>query len=121
MTEVACWFQHPFVRSDDTNQKVPAQKVGGTNDMLPEPVRQAMNVPMQDHRAHDFGAPNVQMFRDLKALFRTKEGQVLVFPSSGTGAWEAAITNTLNPGDRVLIVLIGHGASATGGVASRMR
>ena len=79
---------------------------GPTN--VPEPVRQAMNVPMQDHRAHDFGAPNVQMFRDLKTLFRTKEGQVLVFPSSGTGSWEAAITNTLNPGDRVLMARHGQ-------------
>ena len=79
---------------------------GPTN--VPESVRQAMNVPMQDHRAHDFGAPNVGMFRDLKSLFRTKDGHVLLFPGSGTGAWEAAITNTLNPGDRVLMARHGQ-------------
>ncbi len=79
---------------------------GPTN--VPEVVRQAMNVPMQDHRAHDYGAENLTIFRDLKTLFRTKDGHVLVFPSSGTGAWEAAITNTLSPGDRVLMARHGQ-------------
>ena len=79
---------------------------GPTN--VPEVVRQAMNVAMQDHRAHDFGAPNQSIFRDLKALFRTKDGHVLLFPGSGTGAWEAAITNTLSPGDRVLMARHGQ-------------
>ena len=79
---------------------------GPTN--VPEVVRQAMNVPMQDHRAHDYGAANLGIFRDLKTLFRTKDGHVLVFPSSGTGSWEAAITNTLSPGDRVLMARHGQ-------------
>ena len=79
---------------------------GPTN--VPEAVRQAMNVPMQDHRAHDYGAENLTIFRDLKTLFRTTDGHVLVFPSSGTGAWEAAITNTLSPGDRVLMARHGQ-------------
>jgi alanine-glyoxylate transaminase/serine-glyoxylate transaminase/serine-pyruvate transaminase len=79
---------------------------GPTN--VPEVVRQAMNVAMQDHRAPDFGAPNEAIFRDLKTLFRTKDGHVLLFPGSGTGAWEAAITNTLSPGDRVLMARHGQ-------------
>ena len=79
---------------------------GPTN--VPEPVRQAMNMPMLDHRAPDFGAPNIGLFRDLKRLFRTETGHVLLFPGSGTGAWEAAITNTLNPGDRVLMARHGQ-------------
>ena len=79
---------------------------GPTN--VPEVVRQAMNVPMQDHRAHDFGAPNLGIFRDLKQVFRTMDGHVLLFPGSGTGAWEAAITNTLSPGDRVLMARHGQ-------------
>jgi len=79
---------------------------GPTN--VPERVRQAVNVPMQDHRAHDFGAPNLGIFRDLKALLRTRDGRVLLFPGSGTGAWEAAITNTLSPGDRVLMARHGQ-------------
>jgi alanine-glyoxylate transaminase/serine-glyoxylate transaminase/serine-pyruvate transaminase len=79
---------------------------GPTN--VPERVRQAVNVPMQDHRAHDFGAPNLGIFRDLKTLLRTRDGRVLLFPGSGTGAWEAAITNTLSPGDRVLMARHGQ-------------
>lgn len=79
---------------------------GPTN--VPDVVRQAMNVPMQDHRAHDFGAPNLGLFRDLKRLFKTQTGHVILFPGSGTAAWEAAITNTLCPGDRVLMARHGQ-------------
>jgi alanine-glyoxylate transaminase/serine-glyoxylate transaminase/serine-pyruvate transaminase len=74
---------------------------GPTN--LPEAVRQAMNVPMQDMRAPDFGDLTLGLFADLKRVFRTTAGTVFMFPGSGTAAWEAAITNTLNPGDRVLM------------------
>jgi len=79
---------------------------GPTN--VPEVVRQAMNVPMQDHRAHDFPELTLGLFADLKQVFRTETGQVMLFPGSGTGAWEAAITNTLNPGDRVLMARHGQ-------------
>jgi len=74
---------------------------GPTN--VPEAVRQAMNVPMQDQRAHDFGALTLGLFADLKKVFKTTTGHIVMLPGSGTGAWEAAITNTLNPGDRVLM------------------
>ncbi|TCP41497.1 aminotransferase class V-fold PLP-dependent enzyme [Rhodovulum marinum] len=79
---------------------------GPTN--IPEPVRQAMNVPMQDMRAPDFGDLTLGLFADLKRVFRTETGQVFLFPGSGTGAWEAAITNTLNPGDKVLMARFGQ-------------
>ena len=79
---------------------------GPTN--VPEAVRQAMNVPMQDMRAPDFGDFTLSLFEDLKEVFRTKTGQVMIFPGSGTGAWEAAITNTLNPGDKVLMSRFGQ-------------
>ncbi|TCO69331.1 aminotransferase class V-fold PLP-dependent enzyme [Rhodovulum euryhalinum] len=79
---------------------------GPTN--IPEPVRQAMNVPMQDMRAPDFGDLTLGLFKDLKRVFRTRTGQVFLFPGSGTGAWEAAITNTLNPGDKVLMSRFGQ-------------
>ncbi len=82
---------------------------GPTN--IPEAVRQAMNVPMQDQRAHDFGTLTMGLFEDLKKIFKTKSGQVVLLPGSGTGAWEAAITNTLNPGDRVLMAR--HGMFST--------
>ena len=74
---------------------------GPTN--IPEAVRQAMNVPMQDMRAPDFGDLTLGLFTDLRRVFRAEDAQVFLFPGSGTGAWEAAITNTLNPGDRVLM------------------
>ena len=74
---------------------------GPTN--VPERVRQAMNVPMQDMRASDFGDFTLSIFEDMKTVFRTQTAQVFLFPGSGTAAWEAAITNTLNPGDKVLM------------------
>lgn len=79
---------------------------GPTN--VPDTVRQAMNVPMQDMRAPDFGDLTLGLFRDLKKVLRTTTGEVLLFPGSGTGAWEAAMTNTLNPGDTVLMSRFGQ-------------
>lgn len=78
---------------------------GPTN--IPDRLRLAMNVQTQDHRAPDF----VQTFRPVlegcKKVFGTTEGTVITFPSSGTGGWEAAITNTLSPGDKVLVARYG--------------
>ncbi len=74
---------------------------GPTN--VPERVRMAMNVPMQDHRAPDFGDLTLSLFDDLKRVFRSPSARVMLFPGTGTGAWEAAITNTLSPGDKVLM------------------
>jgi alanine-glyoxylate transaminase/serine-glyoxylate transaminase/serine-pyruvate transaminase len=79
---------------------------GPTN--LPFAVRQAMDVPLEDHRAPDFPAFTLPLLRDLKRVFQTDKGHVFVFPSSGTGGWEVAITNTLSPGDRVLIPVFGQ-------------
>ena len=79
---------------------------GPTN--VPEAVRQAMNVPMQDMRAPDFGDLTLGLFADLKRLFRTESGRVMMFPGSGTAAWEAAMTNTLSPGDKVLMSRFGQ-------------
>ena len=79
---------------------------GPTN--IPDSVRRAMNVPMQDMRAPDFGEFIMPLFEDLKKIFQTKTGQVFMFPSSGTGAWEAAVSNTLSPGDKVIVSSFGH-------------
>lgn len=79
---------------------------GPTN--VPESVRQAMNVPMQDMRAPDFGDLTLGVFEDLKKVLRTETGRVMMYPGSGTAAWEAAITNTLNPGDKVLMSRFGQ-------------
>jgi alanine-glyoxylate transaminase/serine-glyoxylate transaminase/serine-pyruvate transaminase len=73
---------------------------GPTN--LPESVSRAMLVASEDHRSPTFPEFALPLFADLKQIFKTKEGQVFIFPSSGTGAWEAALSNTLSPGDKVL-------------------
>jgi alanine-glyoxylate transaminase / serine-glyoxylate transaminase / serine-pyruvate transaminase len=93
MTSIA----QPAVKTGVTHLFIP----GPTN--IPECVRQAMNVPMQDMRAPDFGDLTLGLFEDLRRVFRTERGRVLIYPGSGTGAWEAAMTNTLSPGDKVLM------------------
>ena len=79
---------------------------GPTN--IPHAIRQAIDVPMEDHRAPDLPAFTLPLFADLKKIFKTQSAQVFVFPSSGTGGWEAAITNTLVPGDKVLAARFGQ-------------
>ncbi|MBT1157027.1 aminotransferase class V-fold PLP-dependent enzyme [Aminobacter anthyllidis] len=79
---------------------------GPTN--VPESVRQAMNMPMEDMRAPDYPAFTRGLFTDLMKVFRNETGRAFIFPSSGTGAWESAITNTLSPGDRVLMSRFGQ-------------
>lgn len=79
---------------------------GPTN--VPETVRMAMNVQMEDQRSAEFPFLTLPIFQDLKTLFRNSGGHVFIYPSSGTGAWEAAITNVLSPGDRVLMSSFGQ-------------
>jgi alanine-glyoxylate transaminase/serine-glyoxylate transaminase/serine-pyruvate transaminase len=78
---------------------------GPTN--IPERLRRAMNVPTSDHRAPDFADLLTPLLRDLKKVFKTRNGTIITFPASGTGGWEAAVTNTLSPGDKVLIAQFG--------------
>ncbi|WP_421876729.1 aminotransferase class V-fold PLP-dependent enzyme [Pacificispira sp.] len=79
---------------------------GPTN--IPDRVRRAMNLAMEDIRAPDFPELTKPLFRDLKTLFKSETGEIFLFPSSGTGAWEAALTNTLSPGDRVIVASFGQ-------------
>ncbi len=79
---------------------------GPTN--VPESVRRALDVPMRDHRAPDLPEFTLPLFEDVKKVFKTQSAQVFLFPSSGTGGWEAAITNTLVPGDKVLAARFGQ-------------
>ena len=74
---------------------------GPTN--IPDALRAAMNVQTVDHRAPDFKDVLLPIFEDLKKVFKTSQGTVVTFPASGTGGWEAAVTNTLSPGDTVLV------------------
>jgi len=75
---------------------------------IPEAVRRAMNVAAEDHRAPGFGALARDISAGLRQIMRMEGGNVFLFPGSGSAAWEAAITNTLNPGDRVLMARHGH-------------
>jgi alanine-glyoxylate transaminase/serine-glyoxylate transaminase/serine-pyruvate transaminase len=79
---------------------------GPTN--IPDRVQRAMLVAMEDHRSSKFPDLSSSVLSDLKKVFKTNEGQVFVFPSSGTGAWEAALTNTLSPGDKILASRFGQ-------------
>jgi alanine-glyoxylate transaminase/serine-glyoxylate transaminase/serine-pyruvate transaminase len=85
----------------------PALFIPGPTNM-PDAVRRAMDIPLEDHRAPDFPAFTLGLFQDLKKVFKTRNGQAFIYPASGTGGWEAAITNTLSPGDRVLAARIGQ-------------
>lgn len=78
---------------------------GPTN--IPDALRSAMNVQTTDHRAPDFVDLFAPVLEDLKKIFKTETGQVITFPASGTGGWEAAVTNTLSPGDKVLVARYG--------------
>jgi alanine-glyoxylate transaminase / serine-glyoxylate transaminase / serine-pyruvate transaminase len=91
---------------------------GPTN--VPDAVRRAMNVPMQDHRAPDFPELTLPLFADLKKIFANETGRVFIYPSSGTGAWEAAISNTLNRGDRVLMSRFGQFSHLWAQMATRL-
>ncbi len=79
---------------------------GPTN--IPDAVRQAMDIRMEDMRSPEFPKFTLPLFEDLKKVFKMKDGRVFLFPSSGTGAWESAILNTLAVGDKVLMSRFGQ-------------
>jgi alanine-glyoxylate transaminase/serine-glyoxylate transaminase/serine-pyruvate transaminase len=78
---------------------------GPTN--TPDVLKAAMNISNFDHRAPDFADHYIPLLNDLKKVFKTETGQVLLFSATGTGGWEGAISNTLCPGDKVLIARYG--------------
>jgi alanine-glyoxylate transaminase/serine-glyoxylate transaminase/serine-pyruvate transaminase len=79
---------------------------GPTN--VPERVLRAMHHDVVDHRGPEFAALVTSILPDLARVFKTASGRVIIYPTSGTGAWEASLVNTLAPGDRVLAFDIGH-------------
>jgi alanine-glyoxylate transaminase/serine-glyoxylate transaminase/serine-pyruvate transaminase len=81
---------------------------GPTN--VPERVLRAMARPTIDHRGPDFAAISLELLEALKPVFKTK-GKVVIFPTSGSGAWEAALVNTLSPGDKLLMFETGQFAT----------
>lgn len=78
---------------------------GPTN--IPDSLRYAMSIQTTDHRAPDFVGLLGPLLANVKKVFRTADGEVITFPATGTGGWEAAITNTLSPGDKVLVARYG--------------
>jgi alanine-glyoxylate transaminase / serine-glyoxylate transaminase / serine-pyruvate transaminase len=77
---------------------------------VPDRILRAMSYPTIDHRGPEFGALGRKVLADIKKIFKT-EHPVIIYPASGTGAWEAALINTLSPGDPVLMFETGHFAT----------
>ncbi|MCK8783145.1 aminotransferase class V-fold PLP-dependent enzyme [Roseomonas sp. NAR14] len=90
---------------------------GPTN--VPDRVLRAMDNPTMDHRGPDFGKLGKSLLEKVRQVFRT-EGPVVIYPASGTGAWEAALVNTLSPGDAVLMCETGWFATLWREMAERL-
>ena len=90
---------------------------GPTN--VPGRVLEAIGRPTIDHRGPEFAALGRECLDAMRRMLGTR-GRVYIFPSSGTGAWEAALVNTLSPGDRVLVYETGHFARLWAEVARRL-
>ena len=79
---------------------------GPTN--VPDRVLRAMGSPTMDHRGPAFAELGKRALEGMKRIVKTETGQVVIYPASGTGAWEAALVNTLSPGDQVVMFETGH-------------
>lgn len=86
---------------------------------VPDRILRAMSLPTIDHRGPEFGALGRELLSKVRQVFKT-EGPVVIYPASGTGAWEAALTNTLSPGDQVLMYETGHFATLWQKMARRL-
>jgi alanine-glyoxylate transaminase/serine-glyoxylate transaminase/serine-pyruvate transaminase len=91
---------------------------GPTN--VPERVLRAMDRPVPDHRGPEMPELVAEIRQGLRKVFKTEAGEPVLFPGSGTGAWEAAIVNTLSPGERALIFQNGHFARLWAEVARKL-
>ena len=90
---------------------------GPTN--VPERILRAISRPTIDHRGPEFSKLGKACLQGMKRIFQTTKGHVFIYPSSGTGAWEAAIVNTLSPGDRVLMFETGQFGTLWKGIAEK--
>jgi alanine-glyoxylate transaminase/serine-glyoxylate transaminase/serine-pyruvate transaminase len=86
---------------------------------VPDRILRAMDFPTIDHRSEEFFVLAKKCLSGIKDIFKTKN-HVIIYPASGTGAWEAALVNTLSPGDTVLMVETGHFASLWVKLAKRL-
>jgi alanine-glyoxylate transaminase/serine-glyoxylate transaminase/serine-pyruvate transaminase len=115
---------HPDIRTREIGAAVATREgrhflqiPGPTN--VPDRVLRAMSAPTIDHRGPEFAALTTEVLAALGPVFGTA-GPVVIYPASGTGAWEAALVNTLSPGDRVLIGETGHFSTLWAGLATRL-
>ncbi|MBM3532854.1 MAG: aminotransferase class V-fold PLP-dependent enzyme [Alphaproteobacteria bacterium] len=90
---------------------------GPTN--VPDRILRAIDNPTIDHRGPEFGVLGRKVLTEIKPIFGTR-ADVVIYPASGTGAWEAALVNTLSPGDRVLMFETGHFATLWRELAERV-
>ena len=86
---------------------------------VPDRILRAISLPTIDHRGPEFGALGLKVLAGMREVFQTRH-PVVIYPASGTGAWEAALSNTLSPGDRVLMYETGHFASLWQKMAARL-
>lgn len=86
---------------------------------VPDRILRAMSLPTIDHRGPEFGVLGLRVLKGIQRIFQTKH-PVVIYPASGTGAWEAALANTLSPGDHVLMYETGHFASLWNKLATRL-
>ncbi|HBA67024.1 MAG TPA: serine--glyoxylate aminotransferase [Methylococcaceae bacterium] len=91
---------------------------GPTN--IPDEVLSAMHVPSEDHRSPIFPELFKPLLEDLKKVFKTETGHSFIFPATGTAGWEIALTNTLSPGDKVLIYRFGQFSHLWAAMAKRL-
>ena len=110
---------------DTTRGNLPVRRAGRHFLQIPGPtnvpdrVLRAMDMPTIDHRGPEFQILGQEVLAGLREVFQTA-GPVVVYPASGTGAWEAALVNTLSPGDRVLMFETGHFATLWRELATRL-
>lgn len=86
---------------------------------VPDRILRAMSLPTIDHRGPEFGVLGLRVLKGIQQIFQTRH-PVVIYPASGTGAWEAALVNTLSPGDHVLMYETGHFASLWNKLATRL-
>src|SRR5688572_18812827 len=91
---------------------------GPTN--VPDRVLRAIDFPTMDHRGPEFGVIGKEVLAGMKRVFKSPQGEVVIYPASGTGAWEAALCNTLSSGDRVLMYETGHFATLWQKMAAKL-
>ena len=86
---------------------------------VPDRILRAMDMPVIDHRGPEFKKLGLKVLGGIKTVFKTSN-PVFIYPSSGTGAWEAALVNTLSPGDKVLMYETGHFATLWKSMATKL-